>query len=256
MPFIDQQARDVMFDDGDMDDLEDDYGDFLEDLLGPGQTGAKSAARTGGRMAKSGINAAYQAGYYGTWAGGYVAQGLTGALTVGGQTVAAFTAPLAGGAAAAAGAAATVSGPVGIAFALIDSTRSAVSAVKTYRHVNALERILKSYGQHALNGTVEAILFAIKKKNKKLKRTGVGCVPVLGSICNSVYTTGRTIKKRVKGTRGHERRAHAETLWRNAQHGDLCARSACIELLGEKIHNLIDGYSDGHLVLKKKMKSL
>ena len=207
-------------------------------------------------MAKTGLNAAYQAGYYGTWVGGYAAQGLAGSVSVATQTVATFASPLAGGAAAAAGAAATVAGPVGIAFALIDSTRSAVSAVKTYRHMSALERILKSHNKHALDGTVEAILFTIKKKNKKLKRTGLGCVPALGSICNSVYTVGRTIKKRVKGTRGHERRAHAETLWKNAQFGDLCAKLACQELLGDKIFNLIDGYADGHLVLKKKMKSL
>ena len=80
MPFIQDQARDVMFDDGDMDDLEDDYGDFLEDLFGPEKTGAKSASRTKGGMAQSGMNVAYQAGYYGSWAGGYVAQGLTGAM--------------------------------------------------------------------------------------------------------------------------------------------------------------------------------
>ena len=255
MPFIDKQARDVMFDDDDDDEF-DDYEDFADMLTGPETTGAKSAASTFGSKAQSGLNASYQASYYGTWAGGYVAQGLAGSVVMGGQTVASFAAPLAGGAAAAAGMAATVAGPVGLAFALIDSTRSAVSAVKTYRHVSALQKILTLHEATALPGTTEAILFSIKKKNKKLKRTGAGCVPVFGSICNSVYTAGRTIKKKVQGTKGHERRAHAETLWKNCQFGDLCAREACLELLGQKVFGLIDGYDDGHLVLKKKMKSL
>ena len=254
MPNIKQQARDAMFDD-DEDEYED-YDEFLEMLHPPEVTGAKWASTTMGSVGKSALNAGYQATYYGTWAGGYVAQGLTGSMVVGGQTLATFSAPLAGGAAAAAGTAAAVAGPVGLAFALIDSTRSAVSAVKTYRHINALEKILEEKGHLAFMGTTEAILFSIKKKNKKLKRTGAGCVPVLGSVCNSVYTIGRTMKKRMAGTKGHERRAHAEKLWQNCQGGDPCAKAACIELLGTKVYGLIDGYTDGYRVLKKKMKSL
>ena len=42
--------------------------------------------------------------------------------------------------------------------------------MKTYRHISALERILTELGHVAYGGTVEAILFSIKKKNKKLKR--------------------------------------------------------------------------------------
>ena len=254
MPYIDQQARDAMFDDDD-DEFED-YDDIIDMLNAPPVTGAKSAGSTAGSKAQSVLNASYQAGYYGTWAGGYVAQGLAGSVTVAGSSVASFASPLAGGAAAAAGTAATVAGPVGLAFALIDSTRSAVSAVKTYRHISALEKILTELGHVAYGGTVEAILFSIKKKNKKLKRTGAGCVPVLGSVCNSVYTIGRTMKKRIQGTKGHERRAYAKALWENCQADDPCAKAACLELLGTKVYGLIDGYTDGHLVLKKKMKSL
>ncbi len=254
MPYIEQQARDAMFDDDD-DDLED-YDDIIDMLNAPPLTGAESAGSTVGSKAQSALKASYTVSYYGTWAGGYGAQALAGSLSVVGQTAVSFTAPLSGAAAAAAGTAAAVSGPVGLAFALIESTRSAVSAVKTYRHVNALEKILTELGHVAYGGTVEAILFSIKKKNKKLKRTGAGCVPILGSICNSVYTVGRTMKKRYKGTKGIERRAYAKTLWENCQALDPCAKAACIELLGTKVYGLIDGYDDGHLVLKKKMKSL
>ena len=253
MPYVDQQARDAMFDDDD-DEFED-FDDVIDHLSAPNNPGAKQASKTRGGAAKGATSKAFTGTYYGTWIAGYAAQGMSGSMAVAGQTVATFSA-VGGTVGAVASTAAAVSGPVGLAFAALDSVRSGVSAVKTYRHVNALERILKTHGQNAYGGTVEAILFAIKKKNKKLKRTGAGCVPVLGSMCNSVYTVGRTIKKRYRGTRGVERRAHAETLWQNCQGGDPCARAACIELLGSKIFGLIDGYTDGHLVLKKKMKSL
>ena len=100
MPYIDQQARDAMFDDDD-DEFED-VDDIIDMLNAPPVTGAKSAGSTVGSKAQSVLNAGYQAGYYGTWAGGYVAQGLSGAVGVTGMTLASYSAPLAGGALAAA----------------------------------------------------------------------------------------------------------------------------------------------------------
>jgi hypothetical protein len=162
----------------------------------------------------------------------------------------------AGGASAALAPIAAVTGPIGIALALVDSGVSAYAAVKTYRHIKALEHIILTMGKLAKPGTVEAIIFCCKKKNKKLKRKGVGCVPILGSICNTIYTAGRSIQKRVQGTRGVERRQQASILWQNTLLKDPCAIAACKEILGVKIYGMIAGLADGHLVLKKKMKSL
>lgn len=149
-----------------------------------------------------------------------------------------------------------ITGPIGIAMSLIESGFSAASAVSTYRHIKQLERIIELKGPVAKPGTLEAIVFCCKKKNKKLKRKGLGCVPILGSICNTVYTVGRSIQKRIEGTRGVERRQQASILWQNTLIGDQCAIAACKEILGEKVYALIEGLADGHLVLKKKMKSL
>jgi hypothetical protein len=154
---------------------------------------------------------------------------------------------------AALGVAGAVLGPAGIALALADMVFSGVSAAKTYAHIVGLEVILKELGSEAKPGTKEAIVFATMKKNKKLKRKGLGCVPVLGSLCNSVYTLGRRLTKK---NRGVERRAHAKTLWNNMRKGDFCARMACQELLGKKMFEKYKGYIDGDVLLKKKMKSL
>lgn len=151
-----------------------------------------------------------------------------------------------------------VTGPIGLALALIDSGFSGYSALKTYRHIKQLEHLLQNSGlaSQAKPGTKEAIIFCCKKKNKKLKRKGLGCIPVLGSICNSAYTAGRSIYKRAKGTRGVERRQQASVLWQNTLLGDPLAIAACKEILGENVYGMIQGLSDGHLVLKKKLRSL
>ncbi len=149
-----------------------------------------------------------------------------------------------------------VTGPIGLALSLVESSFSAYSAVKTYKHINNLEKILLTKSSVAKPGTAEAIMFTIKKKNKKLKRKGLGCVPVFGSLCNTVYTAGRSMKKRWRGTRGTERRQQASILWQNTLIGDQCAIAACQELLGLKVYNMIAGLADGHLVLKKKLRSL
>jgi hypothetical protein len=174
-----------------------------------------------------------------------------------------ITGALAPAAGAAMAPAAAVLGPVGIALMVADIGLSAFSAAKTYAHICALEEILDKYEygfgrseRKVLAGTIDAILFTAKKKNKKLKRKGFGCIPILGSIGNTVYTLGRTIYKRVKGTRGVERRKQAEILWTNMLKGDPCATEACLELLGTKTFFKIRKYSDGWVVLKKKMKSL
>jgi len=126
-----------------------------------------------------------------------------------------------------------VTGPIGYAFSLVDAGLS---------------------GYH--EGTIESIAFCIKKKNKKLRRKAFGAVPVLGTIGNSVYSYGNALYKKSQGTRGVQRRQRASELWANAVAGDRCAIAACKELLGLKIYNLIEGMHDGHLVLKKKLRSI
>ena len=149
-----------------------------------------------------------------------------------------------------------VTGPIGIALALVDSALAAKSVYHTYKHIRNLEVILEKFGHLAKPGTKEAIVFCCKKKNKKLKRKGLSCVPILGSICVSFKTGYRSIKKRRNGTRGVERRQQASVLWQNTLIGDQCAIKACQELLGQKIYSKIEGLADGHLVLKKKLRSI
>ena len=55
---------------------------------------------------------------------------------------------------------------------------------------------------------------------------------------------------------GVERRLQASILWQNTLIGDQCAIAACQEILGEKVYGMIEGLADGHLVLKKKLRSL
>lgn len=192
------------------------------------------------------------------------------------------------GASAALAPIAAITGPVGIALMLVDIAASGYSAQKTYHHITKLEgimmrieteltserrlhdrlqlgsgqaiseRLIQTQVKIAkLEATQQAIGFCIKKKNKKLKRKGFGCIPAIGSLCNSVYTVGRTIQKRHNNTRGVERRQQAFTLWDNTLQPNACpfAIEACKDLLGIKIYTMIEGMTDGHLVLKKKLKS-
>ncbi|MDB5412614.1 MAG: hypothetical protein JWR10_949 [Rubritepida sp.] len=168
------------------------------------------------------------------------------------------TGALAGGIGAVLAPAALITGPVGIALMVLDVALSAKAAASTYSHIKALEAIMIKYlnAKGVQTSTLLAIAFVLSKKNKKLKRKGLGCVPILGSVCNTVYTLGRTIQKRLDGTKGVERRLAAVQLWTNMMAGDPAAIAACEELLGAKMFSSIRRYGDGHLVLKKKMKSL
>lgn len=229
-----------------IDPMEDDVGD--EDVSFT--SGAPSTVNTSGQKALT-------AGSWGKWGGqqGLSATGNTATVANFVQTGNFLTVASAGTSAALAPVV-MITGPIGLALHAVDIGMSAWSAVKTHKHIVQLERIIKDLGPQASPGTLEAIGFCIKKKNKKLKRKGFGCVPVLGSICNSVYTTGRSIQKRINGTRGIERRQRASELWQNTLTGDACAIAACKELLGDKVYGMIAGMGDGHLVLKKKLRSM
>jgi hypothetical protein len=233
---------------------EDEAGEDDEEELaglpaGP-QSGARALATTTGRQVQTVANPARAVAGVGVGAVNNTYNVMAGVGAVGHLT--GTVAPVAG---AALSAAAPVLGPIGIALMIADIGLSAFSAAKTYAHICALEAILEVYNsdRRVLPGTIDAIVFATQKKNKKLKRKGVGCIPVLGSICNTVYTLGRRITKK---DRGVERRRQAQTLWENMLRGDPAARAACRELLGEKTFTKIQIYADGHVVLKKKMKSL
>ena len=233
----------------DIDPLEDDVGDDLEDYP-VFSSGAPDRANTTSRKLKTGAGYTNLAVQQGISITGKVANVANFAQTGNIMTVAST------GVSAAMAPVVAITGPIGIALSLVDSAFSGYSAYKTSGHIRQLERIMKEYGSVAKPGTLEAIGFCIKKKNKKLKRKGVGCVPVLGSLCNSIYTAGRSVQKRWNGTRGVERRQRASELWQNTLIGDVCAIEACKELLGIKIYKLIEGMGDGHLVLKKKLRSL
>jgi hypothetical protein len=152
--------------------------------------------------------------------------------------------------------AAPILGPVGIGFMLLEMGISGFSAAVTYKHISHLKKILIRHRDHTvLPGTEVAILYAIKKKNKKLLRKGLGVVPMVGSLGVSVYTLGRSIKKRYQGTRGDYRRMQARTLWANQLQGDHMAIAACKELLG-KVYPKVREYADGFVLLKKKIRSM
>lgn len=146
--------------------------------------------------------------------------------------------------------------PVAAVLMTIDIGLSAWSAAKTYKHVKNLERILDRYSSTMSTDTMFALFYVLGKKNKKMKRKGIGCIPVLGSLANTVYAGGRSIYKRAKGTRGKNRRANAETLWGEHVRGDAAATAACEELLGPDTFGKIRHCHDGHLVLEKKLRSM
>lgn len=233
---------------------EDDEADEDEDEDGPqGPGGSRAVTSSVGGTARSVVNPSRAV----VGAGVGITNQVSGVL--GGTGVLGhFTGALSAGAGAAMAPAAAVLGPAGIALMLLDIGLSAKSAASTYAHICALEAILEIYkGRPGVRAsTLEAIAYTLNKKNKKLKRKGFGCIPILGSICNTVYTAGRTIQKRVQGTRGIERRAMAKTLWQNMLAGDPAAIAACEDLLGVKTFTKIRIYIDGDVVLKKKMKSL
>jgi len=173
------------------------------------------------------------------------------------------------GAAAAAGAAMApalaVLGPIGWALMAVDVALSAKSAASTYSHIKKLEVIhshwLAMFRVNNLSNpprasTLRASEWTLNQKNRKLKRKGLGCLPILGSTLNTVYTLGRTIQKRVMGTKGKDRHGHAVVLWQNMMANDPFAMEVCLELLGTRVFNSIRHYSDGHLVLKRSMRSL
>ncbi len=219
----------------------------------PPVTGAQGVAFGAGRTVQTVGNLGRSVGGVGVGAFNQVQQIAAGTGMIGSVT---------GAAGSAVGAAllpaAAVTGPVGLALMALDIALSAKAAHSTYSHMQVLENIIKTHmGKKGVrDGTMAAIGYTLNKKNKKLKRKGLGCVPVLGSFCNTVYTLGRTIQKRMDGSRGVERRKWAVVLWENMMAGDPAAIAACQELLGTKIFTSIRTYHEGHLVLKKKMKSL
>ena len=248
------RIRDDEFDDDDDDDDDNDEGAASAGSVANGAAATSNDARNG--TAKKVGNIAR------TVASGAVSGANTAFSVMGGTGVAgSVTGALSAVGAAAMAPAALILGPAGIAFMIADLTLTFVSAAKTYAHIKELESILvyAEAGSGKLapqDGTKDAIAFTLNKKNKKLKRKGVGCIPVLGSICNTVYTAGRSIQKRHDNSRGVLRRSHAEKLWENMLKKDRYAIAACSSLLGERIFTKLRIYADGHKVLKKKMRSL
>jgi hypothetical protein len=151
--------------------------------------------------------------------------------------------------------------PVGIALALTEVAFSVRSIAKTYSHIAKLKEIKKKHYRNELVGTRETIEYVLHQKNKKLKHKGVGCIPGVGSLVNSVYMVGRAIQKKAQNSKGKDRKENAKTLWTNLLDGCEMAEAACKELLGEKMYQKLMNLPQedrqlGWMVLKKKMKSI
>ena len=153
--------------------------------------------------------------------------------------------------------AAVVLGPIGLGLSLLSSAMSVWSASKTYQHMANLQQIVDLQASLARSGTVEAIAYTLKKKNKKLKKKGLGAIPIAGSVTLMVYGMGKYIYKRGTGSLGVSRKKYAKDLWTNyLVYNDPCAQAAIRELLGDEIFNLIKNCGDGDTVLAEKLKSL
>jgi len=150
-----------------------------------------------------------------------------------------------------------ITGPVGLALSAIDTGFNVRSAHKTQHHLRMLNMFLHNASAYdPIEGSYESLEYVISRKNKKLLSKSCACIPVAGSAANSAYRGFRTAKKRFNGNRGVIRREHAETLWENQIIGCRLATQVCIEVLGEATYEKIKEMSDGHLVLKKKLRSM
>ncbi|MCG8313048.1 MAG: hypothetical protein MI976_07500 [Pseudomonadales bacterium] len=248
MPYI-QQLRDQALEE--IDDDEDDIGPCYDEApWEPLGTGASNVAYTKTRAAKD----VY--GWGNLVAGQAISRTGNVASVANFVQTGSFLSTASTGVSAALAPVVAVTGPIGIAMALVDAGLSGYSAYKTKRHMDNLNTILERGHNSAMPGTCEAIIFILKKKNRKFRRKGLGCVPILGSVITSTHAGFRSIKKRLNKTRGVERRFHAKTLWDNHICGDPIASQACRELLGDKIFYMIQNLADGDQVLKKKIRSL
>jgi hypothetical protein len=84
---------------------------------------------------------------------------------------------------------------------------SAYSAYKTGKHLEVLEKI------HERRHIADDVLpYIILQKAEKQARKAVGAVPMAGSAVTAVYSLGRNLYKRAKGTLGEKRTAMATDL--------------------------------------------
>jgi hypothetical protein len=173
------------------------------------------------------------------------------------------------------GVALEVGGMVGMgvsgAFAAFEMMTSFNSFIKTDNHLINLECIIKRYrGAEGVNPYTEPMLhYVIHKKKKKRLHKGIGMIPVVGSLSNTVYTIGRSIKKsgrkkvtngdieKAMKTKGWLRNVVAQILWLNQYNNCPMAIAACQELLGKK-HGSFKRRVDplGYIKLREKIKSL
>lgn len=106
-------------------------------------------------------------------------------------------------------------------YAVGSSVLAGVSVYKTNKHINNLKTI-RNAGSMKENCTGcklqhdtlynEVLPYIIAKKQRKLRRKGEECMPVLGGMATSMETGLRSIYKRLKGNRGKERHWHAQLL--------------------------------------------
>ena len=150
---------------------------------------------------------------------------------------------------------------------VLDVVVSTVSMRKTAKHIDVLEKNLKLEGMYDRGEdgddgravVVEAIRYCIRKKKRKLARTGLSAVPIASTL-GDAYSAGKSLNKRHNNSRGNKRRRHAEVLWQQATKDspDELAYLACREPLGKKAFAelLEHNRTSGHSVLKKKMRSV
>jgi hypothetical protein len=113
----------------------------------------------------------------------------------------------------------------GAAITLTTCGLSAVSAYKTGKHLEVLERIAERKSTYDCTGLMfnanrrehthigyEVLPYIILQKAEKQARKTIGAVPLAGSALTSAYSLGRNLYKRARGTLGETRTAMATDL--------------------------------------------
>lgn len=158
-----------------------------------------------------------------------------------------------------------ITGPVGLVLSGIMNGKSLISSID---RIYLLVNILDMFEEQAMQGTREAIRFAIYNKCKKSMRKASAIVasagfiptpatPVLLSVGGLValQSAGSHIYKTILNTKGRDRKLHSKKLWDNHLAGCRLAKTACRILLGDPDFFLIKDYEDGHMAIFIKMAS-
>jgi len=130
--------------------------------------------------------------------------------------------------------------PISIALQILSWVVDGKAIKKTNDHIDNIHKLLHEAidsqmenNLYPLEGTIDAIMFAYSRKDTKLKRRAVNCVPIIGDIIINNIAIGLIWNKWIrKDTPGMERMRMAEVLVLNAGLNDCFARRAIMDLTG------------------------